>query len=62
MKLGCFVSNRGLREMSFADFVQAAVALGYDSVDVPAGRATLSHFAANGGWRSLQPKRSFRRT
>lgn len=35
MKLGCFQSNRGLRQMEFADFAQAVADLGYDSIDVP---------------------------
>ena len=35
MKLGCFQSNRGLREMAYADFVTGALALGYEAFDVP---------------------------
>ncbi len=36
MFLGCFQSNRPLRQMAFDDFARAAVDLGYASIDVPA--------------------------
>lgn len=35
MKLGCFQSNRGLRQMAYDDFVTSAYALGYEAFDVP---------------------------
>lgn len=35
MKLGCFQSNKGLRQMDFHSFVERAVELGYEAVDIP---------------------------
>lgn len=35
MQLGCFQSNRGLRQMAFQAFAQQVAELGYDSIDVP---------------------------
>ncbi len=35
MKLGCFQSNRGLRQMEYSDFATQAAALGYQALDVP---------------------------
>ena len=35
MKLGCFQSNRGLRDMAYAEFVTGAMTLGYEAFDVP---------------------------
>ncbi len=35
MKLGCFQSNKGLRQMDYADFATQAAALGYEALDVP---------------------------
>jgi sugar phosphate isomerase/epimerase len=39
MKLGCFQSNRGLRQLDFAQFAEKVVALGYESIDAPTGNA-----------------------
>ena len=39
MKLGCFQSNRGLRQMPYAEFAKQAIALGYEALDVPPGNA-----------------------
>jgi sugar phosphate isomerase/epimerase len=35
MKLGCFQSNHGLRQLAFPDFVAQAAALGYGAIDIP---------------------------
>jgi sugar phosphate isomerase/epimerase len=35
MQLACFVSNRGLRQLEYARFVQSAQTLGYTAIDVP---------------------------
>ena len=46
MKLGCFQSNRGLREMTYADFVSHASALGYEAFDVPLNNADAPDLVA----------------
>lgn len=35
MKLGCFQSNRGLREMEYGAFATQAAVIGYQALDVP---------------------------
>ncbi len=35
MKLGCFQSNRGLRQLAFEHFVERAKTLGYQAIDAP---------------------------
>lgn len=35
MQLGCFQSNKGLRELEWRAFVQHAAELGYEAIDIP---------------------------
>lgn len=37
MKLGCFQSNKGLRQLDFGSFVEQVARLGYGAVDIPVG-------------------------
>ena len=49
MKLGCFQSNRGLRQMAYGDFVKAARELGYAAFDVPPGDADAVELCLRSG-------------
>lgn len=44
MKLGCFQSNKGLREMDFRTFVIHAAEIGYDAIDIPPDDADAVEF------------------
>ncbi|MFM7581589.1 MAG: sugar phosphate isomerase/epimerase family protein, partial [Caldilinea sp.] len=44
MKLACFQSNKGLRQLPFRQFVQQASDLGYDAIDIPFGEPGAADF------------------
>ncbi len=44
MKLGCFQSNKGLRQLDFQDFVQRAAKLGYEAIDIPMDEAGAADY------------------
>jgi sugar phosphate isomerase/epimerase len=44
VKLACFQSNRGLRQLDFQAFVKQTAALGYEAIDVPPQDPTAAKF------------------
>lgn len=44
MKLACFQSNKGLRQLPFRQFVQQAAELGYDAIDIPVNEAGAADY------------------
>ena len=44
MQLGCFQSNKGLRELEFRAFVQHAADLGYAAIDIPLTESDAADF------------------
>lgn len=49
MKLACFQSNRGLRQLDFQSFVQRAQALGYEAIDAPPQEPSAVSFCRQQG-------------
>ncbi len=49
MKLACFQSNKGLRQLDFQNFVQRAQALGYEAIDAPPQDSSAVNFCRQQG-------------
>ncbi len=49
MKLGCFQSNNGLRQLDFHQFVEQAAGLGYGSIDIPLDNPSAAAFCRSLG-------------
>jgi sugar phosphate isomerase/epimerase len=49
VKLACFQSNRGLRQLDFQTFVERVAALGYDAIDIPPENESAAEFCRSKG-------------